>query len=110
VKPEDFNSSSHEKITMQLSVPTQVAERLRRMHPSLKRKIKGALKIIIANPNHGKALREELSGLRSLRVSRFRIIYRIRNKIIEIVAIGPRAIIYQETYKLIEKEREGEKK
>jgi len=106
VRTRVIDSSPPGKIIRQLLVPDQVAERLRRVHPSLKRKIRGALKIIVVDPNQGKALKEELSGLRSLRVGRFRVIYRHRNKVIEIVAVGPREIIYQETYKLIQKEKD----
>jgi mRNA interferase RelE/StbE len=47
---------------------------------------------------------DELSGLRSLRVSSFRIIYRIKDPDrIELVAIGPRERIYEETFRLIRK-------
>ena len=53
----------------------------------------------------GKSLKDELEGLRSYRISRFRIIYRISaNQIIEVVAIGPRQPIYEETYRIIKKE------
>ena len=47
---------------------------------------------------------EELSGLRSLRVRSFRIIYRMKDaEQIELVAIGPRERIYEETFRLIQK-------
>jgi mRNA interferase RelE/StbE len=53
----------------------------------------------------GKALINELAGLRSFRVSSFRIIYRIKNpEQIELVAIGPRQRIYEETFRIIQKE------
>ena len=74
------------------------------IHPELKRKIKAALRIISSSSDAGKTLRDELAGLRSFRVSRFRIIYRIRERTIEIIAIGPREMIYEETYRLIKKE------
>ena len=55
-------------------------------------------------PEAGKSLKEELEGLKSYRVGRFRIIYRISTKkIIEIVAIGPRKTIYEETFRMIKK-------
>ena len=42
--------------------------------------------------------------MRSFRVSRFRIIYRISpDKVIEIVALGPRERIYEETFKILMK-------
>ena len=87
-----------------LRVPDDLAALIRNMHPNLKKKVKASLKMIIADPDSGKTLKDELSGLRSFRVSRFRIVYRIAGKAIEIVAIGPRESIYQETMHLLKKE------
>ncbi|MBE9536698.1 MAG: type II toxin-antitoxin system RelE/ParE family toxin [Proteobacteria bacterium] len=75
------------------------------MHPTLKQKIRAALKTILDDPGTGKALRNELKGLVTFRVARFRIVYRIgKKKVIEVVAIGPRKTIYEETYRLLKKE------
>jgi mRNA interferase RelE/StbE len=86
-----------------LRVTDEMERFIRSLHPELKRKLKGALKIISSTPDAGKALRDDLAGLRSFRVSRFRIIYRISLRTIEIIAIGPRERIYEETYRLIKK-------
>jgi mRNA interferase RelE/StbE len=86
-----------------LRVTDDVANFIRGIHPELKRKIKAALKIIISTPEAGKALGDDLVGLRSFRVSRFRIIYRVSGRTIELVAVGPRERIYEETYRLIKK-------
>lgn len=76
------------------------------MHPHIKKKIKSSLQIIASNPHSGKALKSELAGLWSFRASRFRIIYKIgSSKLIEIAAIGPRNVIYEETIKMIKKEQ-----
>ena len=84
--------------------PKELQELIRMMHPSLKKKVKASLKIILSEPYSGKALMEELSGLRSFRISSFRIIYRIKEpEQIELVAIGPRERIYQETFRMIQK-------
>ncbi|MEW6185012.1 MAG: type II toxin-antitoxin system RelE/ParE family toxin [Thermodesulfobacteriota bacterium] len=85
----------------QFKVPDEVVGVIRSLHPDLKRKIKMAFKIIINNPDAGKSLRDELIGLKSFRVGRLRILYRIKGRNIEIVAIGPRRNIYQETYRLL---------
>jgi mRNA interferase RelE/StbE len=83
----------------------EIANLIRGTHPSLKKKIRSALTIIINNPDIGKSLRGELTGLKSYRVSSFRIIYRISSRqSIELIAIGPRKTIYEETYRLIKKE------
>jgi mRNA interferase RelE/StbE len=90
-----------------LVVPKDVKELIRTMHPSLKKKVKASLKIILFEPFSGKALLEELSGLRSFRVSSFRIIYRIKEpEQIELVAIGPRERVYEETFRMIQKKIE----
>ena len=92
---------------LKLIIPDDVAEFVRRMHPYLKKKIKASLNIILSDPDSGKMLRDELTGLRSFRVSSFRIIYRISTKkIIEIVAIGPRERIYEETFRLLKKSKD----
>ncbi|MBM4054844.1 MAG: type II toxin-antitoxin system RelE/ParE family toxin [Planctomycetes bacterium] len=92
------------KIIRILRVPDSVAELMRNMHPHLKKKIKASLQSIISDPYLGKALKDELAGLRSFRVSRFRIIYRISDeKLIETVVIGPRERIYEDTLRLLKK-------
>ncbi len=88
-----------------IRIPDEVAGLLRSMHPQLKRKVRDSLRRILANPHEGKALQDELDGLRSFRIGRFRMIYRLRQGMIEIVAIGPREKIYQETYRLVRKTR-----
>lgn len=91
-----------------LRVPDYLAEFIRGLHPELKRKIKGSLKNIATEPDSGKPLKEEFEGLRSFRVSRFRIVYRIAEpREIQIIAVGPRERIYEETYRLIRKESKG---
>jgi len=88
-----------------LVVPGNIKELIRMMHPSLKRKVKSSLKMILSDPYSGKTLIDELSGLKSFKVDTFRIIYRIKDpEQIELVAIGPRERIYKETFRIIQKE------
>ena len=87
-----------------LRIPDDLVELLRGMHPHLKRKIKASLHLILSNPNEGKVLKNGLPELRSFRVSRFRIIYRIEKKTIEIIAVGPRERVYEETLHILKKE------
>jgi mRNA interferase RelE/StbE len=87
-----------------LLVTDHAASVLRNLHPDIKRKLKTAFQAIAADPYAGKVLTEELDGLRSYRVSRFRIIYRLmKERRIEIIAVGPRDRIYEETYRLVSK-------
>jgi mRNA interferase RelE/StbE len=87
-----------------LRVPHEVADLIRGMHPNLKRKVRASLDMILTDPDKGKALKGELTELKSFRVSSFRIIYRISKKCIEIVAIGPRQKIYEETFLILKRD------
>jgi mRNA interferase RelE/StbE len=88
-----------------LRMSEETADFIRSLHPEIKRRVKAALKAaILSDPDIGKSLRSELDGLRSFRVGRFRIIYRKPSRgSIDIVAIGPRKYIYEETYRLVMK-------
>jgi len=86
-----------------LKVPDDVAALIRGLHPDLKRKVRAALSDIVEDPTIGKLLRDELAGLRSCRVGHFRIVYRMADTVIEIVAVGPRRTIYQETWRRVRK-------
>lgn len=87
-----------------LLIADHAAQVLRKLHPHIKKKLKTAFQAIIDDPYAGKALVDELAGLRSYRVSRFRIIYRVmQEKQIEVAAVGPRDRIYEETYRLVSK-------
>ena len=90
-----------------LVVPADIRELIRTMHPSLKKRVKSSLKMILSDPDSGKGLMDELGGLRSFRLSSFRIIHRIKDpEQIELVAMGPRGRIYEETFRIIQK-KEG---
>jgi mRNA interferase RelE/StbE len=84
---------------MRIKLPAEVAGLVRSLHPQIKRKMRLALDEIVKDPASGKQLRGELASYRSFRVGKIRIIYRCRerDRIIEIVAIGRREIIYYET-------------
>jgi mRNA interferase RelE/StbE len=89
-----------------LSVPPHLAALVRHLHPRLKRKLRAALETIAADPRSGKLLKDELAGLWSFRLGRFRVVYRIAtSRRIELVAFGPRERIYEETFRLITREK-----
>ena len=91
-----------------LRVSDETADLIRSLHPDLKRKIKAALQTILNDPEAGKALKEDLEGLRSFRVGKFRVVYTKSSgkMIIDIVAIGPRKTIYEETLRLLRKAKD----
>jgi mRNA interferase RelE/StbE len=77
---------------------------IRSLHPALKKRVHDALDQIRAQPGEGKPLQRELTGYRSFRIGKFRIIYRVTVKEIEVVAVGPRRTIYEETTRLMKKD------
>jgi mRNA interferase RelE/StbE len=97
--------ASNDTARKKLRVPDEIVALIRGCHPQLKKKIRAGLRHILTEPESGKSLKDELEGLKSYRIRRFRIIYRISSKqIIDVVAVGPRKNIYEETYRIIRKE------
>ncbi|HUP02144.1 MAG TPA: type II toxin-antitoxin system RelE/ParE family toxin [Gemmatimonadota bacterium] len=93
-------------MTRQLRIPAAVAELVRGLHPGISRKIRAGLARLLEEPQAGKALKDELERMQSLRVARLRIVYRVGDDgVVEIVAVGPRQRIYEETLRLV---RRGE--
>jgi mRNA interferase RelE/StbE len=87
-----------------LKLPDEIAELIRSLHPQLRRKVRSALEHVLADPGAGKALRDELAGLRSFRIGRYRLIYRVEERrTVVVVALGPRVRIYEETYRLVKR-------
>jgi mRNA interferase RelE/StbE len=94
------------KAQIRFRVPDEVAQLVRGLHPDIKRKVRAALDRLAQDVEAGKALQGDLRGLRSLRVARFRVIYRApARRVIEIVTIGPRDRVYEETLRLVSAER-----
>jgi mRNA interferase RelE/StbE len=88
-----------------LLVPDTVAALVRSLHPELKKKVRASFRRILDDPQAGKKLVDELEGLRSFRIGRFRVIYRVEEKKnIAAVAVGPRETIYEDTYRTIKKQ------
>jgi mRNA-degrading endonuclease RelE of RelBE toxin-antitoxin system len=79
-------------VKRRLSISSKVAEAIRVFHPELKAK---------TNACAGKELKNELEGHYSFRVGKFRVIYRLTDKAIEIIGVGPRKTIYQDTVRRI---------
>ena len=93
-----------------LRMAEDLAILIRPMHPNLKKKVRASLEIILSDPTSGKALKDDLTGLRSFRTGRLRIVYRVSKKEVQVVAIGPRSRIYEETSRLVTQERSRAKK
>jgi mRNA interferase RelE/StbE len=85
-------------VVLRLRIPDDVARLIRTLHPAIKKKVRAALETIVSAPITGRALKEELAGLRSYRIGKLRIVYPlVGDQTVEVVAIGPRRYIYEET-------------
>lgn len=75
----------------------EAKERIEKLSTKLKTQVKKAIERIAQNPDLGKRLTQELTGMFSYRTGRFRIIYRVLHKeiLILILTIGYRKDVYQ---------------
>ena len=77
------------------------------LHPDIKRKVRAALDEVLLEPETAKVLQRELAGLRSYRIGRLRLIYRVSaRRMVEVIARGPRSVIYEETLRMVRKSRQ----
>ena len=85
-------------MTWRLVVRPKIETLLRSLPPEIKRYVRASFEEIRKDPWIGKPLRDELAGLYSFRVKRFRIVYQIQHQIITVmvVGLGPRRTIYRE--------------
>jgi addiction module RelE/StbE family toxin len=74
-----------------------------KIHAENKKQLKQALSELQQNPHTGKDLQEELSGFKSLRFKKYRVIYTIREEknYIEIYYIGRRSDVYEQFRRLL---------
>ena len=73
--------------------------------PEAKRLIRASIDELIARPAKGNELHMELSGSRSLKSNRYRIIYRVNeaDSSIDIYHVGPRKDVYDNFRELVER-------
>ena len=76
-------------------IPPFVEKTIEVLPPHLKRKIRAALDQIQEDPRLGKPLEDKLEGLRSYRVSRYRIVYRIEGSLVIVVRVAHRSEAYR---------------
>ncbi len=79
-----------------LRVPDEIRDAIGLLPPDTKRKVRAALAAILDEPTIGEPLRDRLSGHRRIRIGRWRVVYRERARVVEILAIGPRATVYED--------------
>ena len=81
---------------VQVKLTPTAAKAFNCLHPSVKKDIKSALKILTDKPYAGKELQSDLRFFRSFKIKRYRAIYTFDEKsnIVVIIAIGHRKDIY----------------
>lgn len=86
-----------------LRISPEMVAFVRHLHPQIKTKIRGALEEIERDPQMGKPLKKPLEGLRSYRVSDYRIVYQIKecDILVEVIDIAKRKIVYHRVADLI---------
>ena len=72
-------------------------DQIRSLHPQIKPLVKSHIQKLKENPYEGKGLEKELSGYYSIRLKRFRAIYKIdhQNHIVQVHYVGHRKGIYE---------------
>jgi len=72
-------------------------KQIRKLHPRIKPAVKSSIDKLLEDPYSGKLLEKELSGYLSIRMKRFRVIYKIDEKAhnAEIHYVGHRKDIYE---------------
>ena len=89
----------------QIKLTPESARVLSKFHPENKKQIKASLKILRQDPNTGTDLQEELSGFKSYKFKRYRILYKIdeENNCIRVYHIGHRSDVYEQFKVLLNK-------
>lgn len=77
-------------------MPREIRVAIGQLPPDTKRKVRAALAAVLDEPNIGEPLRDRLSGYRRIRIGRWRVVYRERAHVVEVLAIGPRATVYED--------------
>jgi mRNA interferase RelE/StbE len=86
------------------------ARQLSKFHPEKKKLIKAALKELCTEPYSGNDLQEELSGFKSYKLKRYRILYRIDDEedTIKIYYVGHRRDVYEQFRALLSELKDNE--
>ena len=89
--------------SLRIRLTPEVARLLSKLHPESKKLIKSALQELRQAPYSGHDLQEELSGFKSYRSKRYRILYRVNEEeqVIEVYYIGHRKDIYEQFKRLL---------
>ena len=83
----------------------EAARLLSKIYPENKKLIKAAIEELRQDPHSGDDLEEELSGFKSYKIKRYRILYKINEEenVIEVYYIGHRKDVYEQFRRLLDK-------
>ncbi len=81
----------------------EAARLLAKLHPESKKLIKAALNELRQNPHLGDDLQQELSGFKSYKIKRYRILYGINEEegVIQVYYVGHRRDVYEQLRDLL---------
>ena len=84
-------------MSYQVKFTRTVAEKVKFLHPDIKKSLKSCLTDISRKPYCGKELQEDLRGFWTSKFKRYRIIYKVddQEKIITIYMVGHRRDVYE---------------
>lgn len=80
---------------MKVLVSGQVLDRLRTLHPDHRRDVRTALRELAKGRGDVKELAGRLAGFYRLRVGRYRLVYRYKDKHLEALFLEQRSIVYE---------------
>ena len=83
---------------LRLKFTPEAARLLAKLHPEGKKLIKSGLDELRQNPFLGDDLQQELSGFKSLKIKRYRVLYAIdeEGKVIQVYYVGHRRDVYEQ--------------
>ena len=83
---------------LRLKFTPEAARLLAKLHPEGKKLIKSGLDELRENPFMGDDLEQELSGFKSLKIKRYRVLYAIdeEGKVIQVYYVGHRRDVYEQ--------------
>jgi len=83
---------------IRLTFTPEAAKLLSRLHPESKKFIKEGLTELRQNPHLGDDLQQELSGFKSYKIKRYRVLYDINEEegVIQVYYVGHRRDVYEQ--------------
>ena len=83
---------------LRLKFTPEAARLIAKLHPEGKKLIKSGLDELRQNPFLGDDLQQELSGFKSLKIKRYRVLYAMdeEGKVIQVYYVGHRRDVYEQ--------------